>query len=82
MGHEVRFRDEALQQLEALDKPIREQIYKKIGHLEQNPLLGEPLSNALKNKRRLHVGKYRVVYLIEGQFVVIARVGHRKDVYE
>jgi mRNA-degrading endonuclease RelE of RelBE toxin-antitoxin system len=34
MGHEVRFRDEALQQLEALDKPIREQIYKKIGHLD------------------------------------------------
>jgi mRNA interferase RelE/StbE len=82
MRHEVRFRESALQQLESLDKPVREQIYKKIGHLAQNPQLGEPLSNVLKNKRRLHVGKYRVVYLIEGESVIIARVGHRKDVYE
>ncbi len=82
MGHEVRFREEALQQLEALDKPVREQIYRKIGHLGQNPLLGEPLSNLLKNKRRLHVGKYRVLYLIEEDSVIIARVGHRKDAYE
>ena len=82
MGYEVRFREEALQQLESLDKPVREQVYKKIGHLEQNPLLGEPLSNELKNRRRLHIGKYRVIYLIAGDTVVIARVGHRKDVYE
>ncbi len=82
MGHEVRFLESALQQLESLDKPIREQIYKKIGHLEQNPHLGEPLSNELKNKRRLHVGKYRVIYLISGDTVVIARVGHRKEVYD
>lgn len=82
MGYEVRFRESALQQLESLDKSVRGQIYKKIGHLEQNPNLGEPLSNVLKNKRRLHVGKYRVVYLIEGETVVIARVGHRKEVYD
>ena len=82
MSHEVRFREQALQQLESLDKPIREQIYRKIGHLRQNPLLGEPLSNVLKNKRRLHIGKYRVIYLIIGENIVIARVGHRKDVYE
>lgn len=82
MRHEIRFREEALQQLESLDKPVREQVYRKIGHLKQNPQLGEPLSNQLKNKRRLHVGKYRVIYLIIGETVVIARVGHRKDVYE
>ncbi|MFH1095110.1 MAG: type II toxin-antitoxin system RelE/ParE family toxin [Candidatus Micrarchaeota archaeon] len=82
MGYKIRFDGPAADELAALDKPIREQIYKKIAHLGPNPYLGEPLSNALKNKRRLHVGKYRVIYLISGETVVIARVGHRKDVYE
>ncbi len=81
MSYKIRFDEKAAQELEAPDKPVREQIYKKIGHLQENPLLGEPLSNLLKNKRRLHVGKYRVVYLVIGPDVVIARIAHRKDVY-
>ncbi|HIH19029.1 TPA: hypothetical protein HA225_03555 [Candidatus Micrarchaeota archaeon] len=41
----------------------------------------EPLSNILKNKWRLHIGKRRVVYSIEGNTVLIAKIYHRKGVY-
>ena len=83
MSYNLHYWDEARAQLKALDKSVLVPILKKIRHLKDNPQLqGEPLSNVLKNKRRLHVGKYRVVYLIEGENVIIARVGHRKDVYE
>ena len=82
MKYSIGFSAKAAQDLEGLDKAIREQIYKKIGKLESNPELGEPLSNVLKNKRRLHIGKYRVIYVIEGDVIAIAKVGHRKDVYE
>ncbi|HQT44473.1 MAG TPA: type II toxin-antitoxin system RelE/ParE family toxin [Candidatus Micrarchaeota archaeon] len=81
MGYDITFSNESAAQLEALDKPLREQIFKKIGHLADNPNLGEPLSNVLKNKRRLHIGKYRIIYFIEGKEIVIAKIGHRKDVY-
>lgn len=82
MSYKLNYSDEARNQLKGLDKSVLIPILKKIVHLQENPLLGEPLSNVLKNKRRLHIGKYRVIYFIIGADVVVARVGHRKDVYE
>jgi mRNA interferase RelE/StbE len=82
MKKEVKYLEKALEFLESLDKPIREQIHKKIGKLAENPELGEPLSNILKGSWRLHIGKYRVIYVIDGNDIIISKIGHRKDVYE
>ncbi len=81
MRYNLHYRGEARDQLKALDKSVQIPILKKILQLTDHPELGKSLSNLLKNKRSIHVGKYRVVYLIEGENVIIARVGHRKDVY-
>lgn len=32
--------------------------------------------------RRLRVGDYRVVYLVDGEDLYVHTVGHRKDVYD
>jgi len=81
MKYNVKFLVKALDFLNSLDKPIRTQIYTKLGKLEDNAELGVPLSNELKGCWRLHIGKYRVIYTVEGNDVVIAKIGHRKDVY-
>ena len=82
MSYNVLFLGKAPGFLESLDKPIRVQIYLKLGKLEENAELGEPLSNELKGSWRLHIGKYRVIYAVEGKDIIIAKIGHRKDVYE
>jgi len=81
MSCNVLFLATALEFLESLDKPIRAQIYRKLGKLEGKAELGEPLSNELKGSWRLHIGKCRVIYVVEGADVIIAKIGHRKDVY-
>jgi len=81
MSYNVSLTRKANKELSNLDKAVQIQIINKIRHLEENPELGEPLSNILKGKRRLHIGKWRVVYSIEGNTILIAKIEHRKGVY-
>jgi len=62
--------------------PIRKAIEKKLG---TNPIeFGKPLQYSLKGLRRLRVGDYRVIFQIhqDHQFVLIVKIGHRREVYE
>ncbi len=81
MSYNVSLTREANKELKNLDKAVQIQIINKIRHLEENPELGEPLSNILKGRWRLHIGKWRVVYAVEGSDVIIAKIEHRKGVY-
>ena len=68
----------------ALSKAIKERLRREIEHkLTTKPIeFGKPLRYSLKGCRRLRVGDYRVVYVIEGARVTIVKIGHRKEVYE
>lgn len=82
MTFDISYSREAAKELADLDRAVQIQILKKIIQLQKQPEMGKPLSNVLKSKRSLHIGKYRVVYIIDKQEIIIARIGHRKDVYE
>lgn len=82
MKYNIEYSAQARRGLERLDTAIQIQILRKISHLSENPELGAPLGNVLKTKRSIHVGKYRAVYSIVGTSIIIARIGHRKNVYE
>jgi len=82
MSYSLSYSKDAENEIAKLDRAIQMQILKKISHLKENPELGEPLSNVLRNKWRLHVGKWRVVYSVEGNTILIAKIGHRKNVYD
>ena len=82
MSYELSYSDKASKQLAKLDRSIKIQLMKKFGELEQNPLLGKPLGNILKNQRSLHVGKFRAVYFIKEQKILITKIKHRKKAYE
>lgn len=81
MGLEIFFRKSAEAQFGALDKPIREQVWNKLLHLKENPRIGEPLSNILAGNWRLHVGRCRIIYRVEGNEIVIMKIGPRKTSY-
>lgn len=83
MIYERLFSPRAKKELEKLDKSIKIQIIKKIRELENNPKLGKPMLNILKNTRSLHVGDYRIIYYIreDHKRIIITKVGHRRNVY-
>ena len=51
--------------------------------LTRNPIeFGKPLRYSLKGARRLRVGDYRIIYIIDKNTVLITKIGHRKEVYD
>jgi mRNA interferase RelE/StbE len=59
---------------------IKKAIEEKLIH---DPVrFGKPLQYSLKGCRRLRVGDYRVIYVIEKEVVLIVKIGHRKEVYK
>ena len=66
---------------EAARRRIRRAIELKLG---SNPIeFGKPLRYSFKGARRLRVGDYRVIYLLElPDVVLILKIGHRREVYD
>lgn len=60
-----------LQKIFKKDKKLYEKVKKKIADLEQNPDMGKPLRNILKNKRRIHIGHHVLIYSINDEERVI-----------
>ena len=61
------------------DKNIRKQIWVKIQELEQNAPLGKKLKG--NPYWSIHVNKYRIIYGLKGNQVLIADILQRKHDY-
>jgi len=82
MAFEVEYSSRSIKQLKKLDKPIQKQIIKAIDKISENPFLSKPLSNVFKRFRSEHVGKYRILFSIRENTIIIAKIEHRKKVYK
>jgi mRNA interferase RelE/StbE len=74
----------AVKDIEAISlKRDRQRVIERISELAENPrpFGGEKISG--QDKYRVRQGRYRILYAIEGQdlLVQVVKVGHRKDVY-
>jgi len=69
--------------LPKIPQNIKETIRKAIEtRLAEAPFIaGEPLRQSLKGHRKLRVGDYRVIYRVEGNEIIVLKIGHRKEVY-
>lgn len=45
-------------------------------------IFGKPLRNQLRNFWSLHIGHYRVTYIIKGKTVMIMEITHRSKAYQ
>ncbi len=68
--------------IKKLDKATIVVILKKLQQLQNNPELGKPLRNILKNKRSIRIGKFRILYSTKGKEILITNGRHRKKVYK
>ena len=80
--YRIEYGHTALSDLDSLAPKIRKQILRKIERLE----LG--LQGDIKRLRRadigyrLRMGNYRILFDVEGDVILIRRVGHRREVYD
>lgn len=58
---------------------IRDAIKMKLSSHPE--IFGVPLRNTLRGYRKLRVGDYRVIFLVESKTVKIFCIGHRSEVY-
>ncbi len=82
----VEIRNEAVDELKALDQSVAQRIMKKLRWLSENfeAIVPEPLTGSFKGTYKLRAGAYRIIYAIDRQreVIVVISVGHRKDIYE
>ena len=82
--HSLVIKKSAKKELDRLTDQIFEKIDTAILKLKEEPF-PFPQSKKLKgeNKRRLHIGDYRVIYTVnEGRkTITIVKIRHRKEVY-
>jgi len=82
--YRILLKPSAVKEIEAISpKKDRQRIVSRISKLAENPRPPgcEKLSG--QDKYRIRQGRYRIVYSIEDQNLVVyvVKIGHRKDVY-
>ncbi len=75
---------EAFEQADRLPLPIRRRIQRILARLEQWPDVSgaKPLSRDLAGRYRIRTGDYRLQFRVEGDRVVVEKIGHRSGFYE
>ena len=83
MSYSIRIRLSAARELRRIPPPYRTRIIHAIDGLGEHPLVGSLLKGGLRGLRRIRVGRYRVVYEVQDDelVVLVIRVSHRKDAY-
>jgi len=83
MVYQINFDKNVKNFFEKLDKFEQKRIIKKIEDLKENPYLGKRLAGNLFGLWKLRVEKYRVLYKIiqDKLIIMIIDMGHRKNIY-
>ena len=73
----------ALKDLNNIEKGIQNRILTKLREYEGEPFkYGRKLTSPKIGTYRFRIGDYRIIFDIDGENIVILRIGHRKDVYK
>lgn len=84
MTYQVLFQPSALRELRKLPREIQVRIVTRSETLAKEPRPpGVKKLKGMKELYRLRVGKYRMIYQIQDErlVVLVVRIGHRRDVY-
>jgi mRNA interferase RelE/StbE len=80
---DILFTQRALKDLNNIEKGIQNRILSKLREYEEDPLKNaRKLTNPKIGTYRFRIGDYRIIFDIDGENIVILRIGHRKDIYK
>ncbi len=83
MTYSISIKQSAAKVLAKISQPDRGRIIQAIDLLGENPSAGSVLKGEFSGLRRIRVGSYRVVYEVQNDrlFILVIRIGHRREVY-
>ena len=83
MTYSVEIKASAAKALARIAATDRRRLVAAIDRLAEEPHAGGVLKGEFSGLRRLRVGHYRIVYEVQERrlTVLVARVGHRREVY-
>ncbi|MBI4583671.1 MAG: type II toxin-antitoxin system RelE/ParE family toxin [Planctomycetes bacterium] len=84
MAISVKITPEALEQAGRLDEPIYSRIQKAIERLENWPRVSgvKALRGRQAGHFRIRTGDYRIQFRLEGQSLIVEKIGHRDGFYK
>ena len=82
MAHRLVYTQRAARDISRLHRNIRKRIRKSLERYAENPFsYARKMTDPALGTYRFRIGEYRVIFDIEGDELVILRVGHRSDIY-
>jgi mRNA interferase RelE/StbE len=78
----IKWDEVALKKLDKLEFLTAKRIAKKVKDLQESPFNSDVIRLQGSKDFRLRVGDYRVIFSIEGETMIILKVGHRRHIYE
>lgn len=82
MRYRLEIKDEAREQLRALSKEQRRNLGWRLNALQTNLAGDVKKLSARSHEYRLRVGSFRVLFMLEGDLIVVYAVKDRKQAYE
>ena len=83
MTYRLTYTNRAVRDIDRLDLRTRRRIGKTLLRLSEDPLHhAERLMHSSLGTYRFRTGDYRVVFDMEGDEIVVLRVGHRREIYK
>ena len=83
MIYKLIYTQRAIRDINKLEANIKKRIGKTLLRYQDNPLKhAEPLSDSDLGSYRFRIGNYRIIFDVEGDKIIILRVGHRKEIYK
>ena len=82
MKYRLVYTRRAARDIQGLHPEIKERLGKALLRYEEDPLRhAEKLTHSKLGSYLFRIGDYRVVFDLEGDEIVILRVGHRREIY-
>jgi mRNA interferase RelE/StbE len=82
LNYKLVYTRRSVKDISNLDPKTKRRIGKTLLRYKEDPIrYSEKLIEAKIGGYRFRIGEYRVISDIEGEDIVILRVGHRRDIY-
>lgn len=83
MNYRLVYTRRALRDIDGLDDLTKKRIGKALARYEGDPFKhAERMTDARLGTYRFRIGDYRVIFDVEGEDIVVLRVGHRRELYK
>ena len=76
------YTNRAVRDIDGLDSQPRERIKETLERYSESPTnYNKKMVDPALGTYRFRIGDYRVIFDIEGNDIVVLRIGHRRDIY-